>query len=153
MTFSTILAAVDGSAESINAAERAIQIAAQSKGSEVIALHVIEVPTYAYYHAAGITQEIIDKGRIEADNWFREIAKSAEESQVKLRTDSVVCTHPPYSKIIEYAEQVGADLVVVGTTGKTGLKRLLLGSVASNVVTYAPCTVMVVRGENKSNKK
>lgn len=149
MAFSKILTAVDGSAESIAAAKRAVQIAAKTDGAEVIALHVIEVPSYAYFHAAGISQEIIDKGKADADNWFKEIAKSAEQQGVKVRTDSVVCIHPPYSKIIEYAEQAGADLIVVGTTGKTGLKRLLLGSVASNVVTYAPCTVMVVREEKK----
>lgn len=47
--------------------------------------------------------------------------------------------------IIEYAEEQHVDLIVMGTRGKSGLKKLLLGSIASAVVTYAGCPVMVVK--------
>jgi nucleotide-binding universal stress UspA family protein len=47
--------------------------------------------------------------------------------------------------LVEYAEKENIDLVVIGTRGISGFKRLLIGSIASGVVKYAHCTVMVVR--------
>ena len=49
------------------------------------------------------------------------------------------------ASIVNYAENTGVDLIVVGTRGRSGFKRLLLGSVASDVVTYAHCPVLVVK--------
>ena len=49
------------------------------------------------------------------------------------------------STIVDYAERENIDLIVIGTRGRTGIKQLLLGSVASDVVTYAHCPVMVVK--------
>lgn len=47
--------------------------------------------------------------------------------------------------IVKYAEEKEIDLIVVGTRGRTGIKKILLGSVASGVVTYAHCPVIVVK--------
>jgi nucleotide-binding universal stress UspA family protein len=47
--------------------------------------------------------------------------------------------------IVEYAESQGIDLIVIGTRGSSGLKKMLLGSEASGIVTYATCSVMVVK--------
>ncbi|MFL6472392.1 MAG: universal stress protein, partial [Nitrososphaeraceae archaeon] len=47
--------------------------------------------------------------------------------------------------IVHYAEQENIDLIVIGTIGRSGFTKLLLGSIASKVVTYAPCPVLVVR--------
>jgi nucleotide-binding universal stress UspA family protein len=49
------------------------------------------------------------------------------------------------STIIDYAERENVDLIVVGTRERTGFKKMLLGSVASDVVTYAHCPIMVVK--------
>jgi nucleotide-binding universal stress UspA family protein len=49
------------------------------------------------------------------------------------------------SAIVDYAESENVDLIVIGTRGRTGFKKMLLGSVASDVVTYAHCPVMVVK--------
>ena len=51
----------------------------------------------------------------------------------------------PAHRIIEFAEQEGAALIVIGSKGRTGVKKFLLGSVASKVLTYAHCTVMVIK--------
>jgi nucleotide-binding universal stress UspA family protein len=55
------------------------------------------------------------------------------------RTDGIV------KPILKYAEDEEIDLIVVGTRGRTGIKRMLLGSVASGVVTYAHCPVIIVK--------
>jgi nucleotide-binding universal stress UspA family protein len=47
--------------------------------------------------------------------------------------------------LVNYADQERADLIVIGTKGRSGISKMLLGSVASGVVTYAPCPVLVVR--------
>lgn len=78
----------------------------------------------------------------------REIANRAAERLRKagLAADARTVVADPRSALVEIAHSEGINLVVVGSQGKTGLKKLLLGSVASHVVTHAPCSVLVVRG-------
>ena len=54
-------------------------------------------------------------------------------------------TEDTVKPILKYAEDEEIDLIVVGTRGRTGIKKMLLGSVASGVVTYAHCPVIVVK--------
>ena len=56
----------------------------------------------------------------------------------------------PREALIEMARREGADLIVVGSHGRSGLTKLLMGSVASHVVTHAPCDVLVVRPRAKA---
>jgi nucleotide-binding universal stress UspA family protein len=63
----------------------------------------------------------------------------------RLRGESVVVRGSAPDVIVRYAESVGAELVVVGTHGRSGLTRLLLGSTAAYVIGHAPCSVLVVR--------
>jgi nucleotide-binding universal stress UspA family protein len=57
----------------------------------------------------------------------------------------------PYNEIIKYAEKSGIDLIVMGTHGYTGLKHMLIGSVAENVVRRAPCPVLTVRPDKRDS--
>jgi nucleotide-binding universal stress UspA family protein len=68
-----------------------------------------------------------------------------EGSQLQLRTEIIDSAKSAYTAIVDYADKENVDLIVIGTRGKTGLKRALLGSVASGVVTYATCPVLVVK--------
>jgi nucleotide-binding universal stress UspA family protein len=63
----------------------------------------------------------------------------------ELSTETAVREGDPRSAIVDEADKWGADLVIVGSHGRTGLKRWLLGSVAQAVVGHAPCSVEVVR--------
>ena len=54
----------------------------------------------------------------------------------------------PADEIVKFAEQNDIEMIVMGTLGKTGLDRFLLGSVAENVVRHSKIPVLVVRGEN-----
>jgi nucleotide-binding universal stress UspA family protein len=119
--YSTLLAGVDGSEESIAAAKTAVGMASMNEGAEVIALHVLGIPSFAYYHSQAVTNEVIQKCRSEADVWFKQITKSSEESKVKLKTHIIVRFKPMYSEIINYTEQEKIDLIIVGTTGRTEL--------------------------------
>jgi nucleotide-binding universal stress UspA family protein len=97
-------------------------------------------------------------GSLEEAN--RHITKQAEEITNKigdavrasgLTVETAVRRGDPRSVILDEAKEWDADLIVVGSHGYTGIKRLLLGSVAQSVVSHAPCSVEVVRqkAENK----
>ena len=69
-----------------------------------------------------------------------------QANEIKFKSEII---EDPYSKvesaIINYAESEGVDLIVMGTRGRSGFKRILLGSVASGVLSYAHCPVLTVR--------
>ena len=139
--FSKVLVAVDGSEYSMNAAEYAISIA-KAYGSQLIALHVItsDVSTIASTFSPQMeeikknAQEFFDKIRCKGDaNW-----------EIPLRTE-LIASSSVVGGIIDFAEKENIDLIVVGTRGRSGLKRLLLGSVASGIINYAHCPVMIVK--------
>ena len=72
-------------------------------------------------------------------------ANSRAGSVIQLKTQVVVSPISVTGSIVQYAERENIDLIVVGTRGRSGFKRLLLGSTASGVVIHAHCPVMVVR--------
>lgn len=138
--FSKILVGVDGSEQSMAAVDRAIQLAKRDK-AEIILLHVIQLPTVSHY-TPGMLNDVIRAGRGEAKKWLDNIKDEAEDD-INIKIAESVGS--PTSIIVDYAKKENVDLILVGTRGRTKLKKILLGSVASGVVTYAPCTVMVVR--------
>jgi nucleotide-binding universal stress UspA family protein len=120
--------------------------------AEVIALNVIVSQLgYAYSSGAfGLTSQsaindLLEKSKKEAQVWFDEIKRNATTEGVKLRTEMVASPTSIVPAIVNYAEKNDIDLIVVGTRGRSGFTKLLLGSVASGVVTYAACPVMVVK--------
>ena len=81
----------------------------------------------------------------DAKSWLDNFNQQAKENNIQLRTELINSTRPVDYIILEYAEEKQIDLIVMGTRGRTGFKKLLLGSTASSVVTYAHYTVMVVK--------
>ncbi|MBV9178899.1 MAG: universal stress protein [Nitrososphaeraceae archaeon] len=79
------------------------------------------------------------------ENSFIKIKEKCKENNVKVNTEVSSKAKSIVAQIVDYAESNNVDLIVVGTRGRTGFKKLLLGSVASGVVTYAHCPVMVVK--------
>jgi nucleotide-binding universal stress UspA family protein len=68
-----------------------------------------------------------------------------ENKEVKLMTEVIISSTTIAAEIVDYAQQQNVDLIVMGTKGRSGFKRLILGSTASGVVTYAHCPVLVVK--------
>jgi nucleotide-binding universal stress UspA family protein len=151
--FKKILVAIDGSQESINAAGYAISVVnttAEKHGSELILLHVMPSEV-KFGHASGILgvvpPEHAERMKQEAHKWFDKIRDRIDNtcSTITVSTEVISTGASPQAAIVEYAENKNIDLVVVGTRGMSGFRKLLLGSVALGVVTYAHCPVLVVK--------
>ena len=83
----------------------------------------------------------------EQEKYHKEIADGAADRLRKagLTVEARMVVADPRAALLDAAKSENVNLVVVGSHGKTGIKKLLLGSVASHVVTHAPCSVLVVR--------
>jgi nucleotide-binding universal stress UspA family protein len=79
------------------------------------------------------------------DRIKQQLLHDDENKEVKLRTEVIISSTTIAAEIVDYAQQQNVDLIVTGTKGRSGFKRLLLGSTASGVVTYAHCPVLVVK--------
>jgi nucleotide-binding universal stress UspA family protein len=73
------------------------------------------------------------------------VRQMAKQKSVKVKTDVVVGISSVVKEIIEYAHKNKIDMIVIGSRGLSGFKKMLLGSVASGVVTYAHCPVLVAK--------
>jgi nucleotide-binding universal stress UspA family protein len=148
--FSKILVPIDGSQYSFKAAEYAIDISIKY-GSELTFLSVVP-SSIRYGDSSGffgaIPPTYFKKYENDAEKWFNRITNNIKKDKLqvkKIKTDVITTPISVVSAILEYADKRNTDLIIVGTRGITGFKRMLLGSVASGVVTYAHCPVLVVR--------
>ncbi|MBE2900381.1 universal stress protein [Methanothermobacter thermautotrophicus] len=141
--YSKILLPTDGSKHANKAAEHAIWIARES-GAEIIALTVMETSSLVGLPADDLIIRLREMLEEEASRSLEAVKKLVEESgadiKLTLRTDE----GSPAEAILRTVEKEGVDLVVMGTSGKHGLDRFLLGSVAEKVVRSAGCPVLVV---------
>jgi len=154
--FSKILVAIDGSENSMKAAVYAIDIA-KKDNSQLIALTVLDISTPRRVSSSFITAPTyglkeLEEKRKEAQQWLDKFEKlAAKENNTNnnnIQFKSEIIEDPTSragSAIVDYAERENVDLIVIGTRGRTGFKKMLLGSVASDVVTYAHCLVLVVK--------
>ena len=143
LKISKILVGVDGSEESLHAVDYAVD-AAQKYDAEVIALNVIL--SYVTIFGPAIPRYMSELKQ-EAQSYLdkvKEKTKTIGNNRLRLRTE-IVEAASAVSGVVDFAEKEKADLIIVGTRGRSGFTNLLLGSVASGVVTYAHCPVMVVK--------
>jgi nucleotide-binding universal stress UspA family protein len=145
--FSTILVGIDGSESSIDAADYAIEMA-KKDGAQIIALTVNRIPLSSYGLATPqeeVKQSKDNEEMQEFKEWLDKISQNAKQNRVQLKKEIINSQMSVEAAIVECAESEGVDLIVVGTRGNSGIKNMLLGSIASGVVKYATCPVMVVK--------
>jgi nucleotide-binding universal stress UspA family protein len=115
---------------------------ARQFGASLTFLHVIQV-NYAY---GGVRRDRFHRAEREMRSAEKELAALVESArQAGLTADKLVREGSPAKLIAEAARDLGSDLLVISTHGYTGLKHVLMGSIAEHVVRYAPCPVLVVR--------
>ncbi len=139
------MVAIDGSEPSMDALDYAFIIASK-QGCKLVVMTVVRNPLSSYGLMTRESEAKHDREDVsELRTMLDRVREKAVNQGISLETEIVETQLSVEAAIIEYAEEQHADLIVVGTRGKSGLKKLLLGSVASAVVTYAGCPVMVVK--------
>lgn len=141
MTYQTVVVPVDFSEDS----ERAISVGLQSV-ADPANLHIVHVMFPLDYAAPGVLYgTTIEKDR--RTNAEENLRTLAQQSGAPEATRSVLVGDPGL-KVADYAEQVGAELVIIPSHGYHGVKRLLLGSTAERIIRYARCSVLVLRRQD-----
>jgi len=150
---SRILVGVDGSESSFHASHYATDLSIKYN-SELILLSV--VPSKIHHGDSSgvfgmVSHSYLDNYKKDAEKWFSEIVKYAEQNEKpteidkKIKTDIITTPFSTAASILNYAEEKDVDLIVIGTRGNSGLKKMLLGSVASDIVIYSYCPVLVIK--------
>ncbi len=144
-----ILLPIDGSDASLKAAKYAVTLA-KKLNAQIICIHAVVPPTSLYeFSSTALVPPLVPVYYEEvmklAETWFAKVKEMAEKEGVNVKTDAVLDVTSAVDTILNYASKENVDLIVIGTRGRTALKRFLLGSVANGVVTHAHCPVLVVR--------
>ncbi|MBI5458569.1 universal stress protein [Methanobacterium sp.] len=146
--YQKILLPTDGSKFAENAAQHAIWIASRS-GAEIIVLNVIETSSLVGLPAEDLIVRIKEMLKEEGRRSLERISEMVTESEKESKIEDIKITlkteeGSPADAILKTVEKEDVDLVVMGTSGKHGLDRFLLGSVTEKVVRSAKCPVLAV---------
>ena len=142
----SVLVPTDFSQSSDEALRYALAFAKQFH-AEVMLLHVTEVPPGTAEGGIAITPGMIEEMNRRAAERLSALSSGVQPRGVPIRT--LVRTGAPYHEIVEAARDEDADMIILSTHGRTGLKRLFLGSTAERVVRHAPCPVIVLREKRR----
>jgi nucleotide-binding universal stress UspA family protein len=155
---------MDGSKWSLDAAKYAIAVT-KKNNAELIAIHILTPSGYEYMFdmipaSTSTLEELMGRSNQEVKSWMNGIKEEKKQQQeqtgntdnknsttaeIPIKTDVILAVKSIAAEIVDYAEQENIDLIIIGTKGRSRLKKMLLGSVALGVVTYAHCPVMVVK--------
>ena len=150
--FRHILVPVDGSPTSDKALDEAIRLAIFS-GAKISLLHVIDDLSHVtgFEPAINHVHQMVPLMRAAGENL---LAKEGEKVLAHgLQVECVLIAEGPgrvFEHVVEHARISHADLIVLGSHGRRGVKRVLLGSDAEQIIRHAPVPVLVVRGKDES---
>jgi len=147
--YARILVAIDGSEPGENALETALKNAPLWNAE----VHAVNVVSPGYFNSAilnpnyGVVdpaaERIIKMLEEESEKIMQGVQKTADEAGIKITT--YIKIGDARDEILDLAKEIGADLIILGSTGKGRARRLLLGSVSSAVVANSPISTLVVR--------
>ena len=150
---SKIMCAVDGSEHSFRAANYAV-LMVKKFGAELRLVHVIHntgftnPDTYGLYDLESEEEKKseIQEIREETGEWLKRIKNNAGQDESQLTKIELVGTSTSVeSAIVNYAKRNLIEIIIIGATGRSGIKKLLVGGVTSAVINHAHCPVMVVK--------
>jgi nucleotide-binding universal stress UspA family protein len=150
--YKRIMVAVDGSDTAERGLQEALALARDQKARLAIA-HVIDI--VVVNGAEDFSETYMDNLRDFARETLEKARKSAQAAGIEAEVQSPEIVTSGYhvaDKIAELARDWKADLLVVGTHGRRGVSRLLLGSVAERIVRMAPCALLLVRGPSAESR-
>jgi len=143
-----ILYATDFSKASARALDEAVGLAKQNH-AELLVVHVIE-PAGQYaagedFSGAELYMKIEEAAEQQAQRSMQKLLRKLQQARVKAK--SLLLKGIAYEQIVKAAKSRKANMIVIGTHGRTGLSKLVMGSVAGKVISLASCPVVVVRGK------
>ena len=146
MAIRKILVALDGSIPSLNASTYAIDFA-KRYDAELIVLTIVSPIPYSQFEYANIgrMKEIESIETEKAEQYIDKVKQKAIENKLTVKTEVLIKYTSVVKEIVEYSENEKVDMIIIGSRGMTGFKKLLVGSVASGVATYSHCPVLVVK--------
>ena len=133
-----ILVAVDGSVFSDAAVDQAISLGGLCN-SQIFVISVVELYSEQMEVAPALVEKMSEEVRQHLDKAKQKIDKANIPCETIVRMGG-----KPHKLIAQEAKEKAIDLIVMGTHGRTGIKRVLMGSVAQNVIGHAPCPVLVI---------
>jgi nucleotide-binding universal stress UspA family protein len=141
-----ILHATDFSKASARALQEAVKLATENS-ARLLVVHVIEPTPYVAggEFGAEIYMKLEDAAKRNAQSSMSRLMQRLKKSKIK--AESLLLRGAAHEQIVKAAKSRKADIVVIGTHGRSGLSKLFLGSVAGKVVSLATCPVMTVRGK------
>lgn len=146
-----ILVAIDGSDIALGAAMAAIQLA-EKYSAELVILYVIDskiryetIGDDAFPRYLGSLKQVVDVAIEKGQKLVDEVKEKVNGNKITIKTEVLLGVGSVVKEIVEYAEKEKIDLIVLGTRGISGIKKVLLGSTASGVVTYSHCPVMIIK--------
>jgi universal stress protein A len=142
-----ILYATDYSRASARALDEAVALAKEND-AELLVVHVIE-PIAPYvtgedYGSAELYTRLEETAKKDAQSAMQKLMGRLQKAKVKAK--SLLLSGTTHDQIVKAARSRKADVIVIGTHGRTGLSKLFMGSVAGKVVSAAHCPVLTVRG-------
>ncbi len=144
-----ILVPVDFSETSDRALDEAIELASKF-GATITVLHAYQIPVYGFPDGAFITgADIASQLSSAAQQRLDALVQARRAKGVELT--AVLRSGVPWEEIDAVAKTSGADLIVIGTHGRRGLSRALLGSVAENVIRTTTLPVLTIKGPHEGS--
>ena len=142
--YEKILIATDGSEYTKNAVDYGIDLA-KSTGAKLFAIYVVDTAAFASIPMDAAWESMYELLKQEGDLAIKYVSEKAQAEGLEVE-GNLIEGHPA-DEIIRYSEKNSISLIVMGTLGKSGLDRFLLGSVAEKVVRNSKIPVLVVRGK------
>jgi nucleotide-binding universal stress UspA family protein len=142
--FKKILIATDGSRRTQNAVEMGLKIAKEQR-SKVYAVYVVDTVTFTSIPMDVTWENMYQLLKDEGEDAVKAVKDGAQDADVETR----VLEGNPAVEITKFAADNGVDLIVMGTLGKSGIDRILLGSTAEKVIRIAHCPVLVIKSGKK----
>jgi len=141
-----IVIATDGSEYTKKSVEFAIKLA-KNLNAEIHGIYVMDTAAFVSIPLDAALEDILEILKEEGRKALEYVENLAKENGVRVHTK--ILEGYPAEMIVKYAEEIGADLISVGTLGKSGIERFILGSVSEKVIRLSKIPVMVVKGERR----
>ncbi|WP_276255999.1 universal stress protein [Halomontanus rarus] len=145
--FETILIPTDGSEYAESAAETGLELASYHDAT-VHVICVAETGPLADIRLPGDAASAKEAIRGRAERFVSRIAERAQSYDLEVTT--VVRDGPPETEILEYGEEIDADLIVMGTRGRGGIHRMAVGSVADHVIRFGDIQVFIAKHRSET---